>query len=66
MMARALSIPYEVAAKAFKSGKPPFHFDKNRNMADKYEGRCRCPDDSGSCEWCDIYYGRFNPESESA
>ena len=19
--------------------------------------RCKCPDDSGSCNWCQIYYG---------
>ncbi|KKN53604.1 hypothetical protein LCGC14_0601000 [marine sediment metagenome] len=25
-------------------------------VANYLEGRCKCPDDSSSCTWCQIYY----------
>ena len=37
----------------------------NEQLANEQEGRCRCPDDSGSCAWCDIYYGRIDLSEET-
>lgn len=28
----------------------------HKEAADRLAGRCSCPDDSGSCEWCYVYY----------
>ena len=32
--------------------------------ADALFGGCSCPDDSGSCDWCHVYYN--GPDDETA
>jgi len=31
--------------------------DMRESKANALHGRCACPDDSGSCDWCRVYYG---------
>ena len=35
--------------------------ETHRILADGIFGRCHCPDDSGSCDWCQVYYGHALP-----
>ena len=37
-----------------------------RKEADATHGRCRCPDDSGSCDWCQVFYNGLDEEEEES
>lgn len=32
----------------------------NQEQANRIAGSCDCSDDSGSCDWCRIYYGKID------
>jgi hypothetical protein len=38
----------------------------NVSAADALFGRCRCPDDSGSCDWCYVYYNGPDDDNDYA
>lgn len=46
------------------SGTQPTRTNEERAgaAANREQGRCHCPDDSGDCEWCRSYYYHLGKE----